>query len=107
MVLSYNYAKQIRRRRCEPFQWPCRGVEAIHEASPDAACPGLQRKPLDVAIERLLALYPLGGRQGDSKQINEVLCTHFDGNLDGHRDVVVLYHMHHLIKEVQGFHKSH
>jgi len=33
----------------------------------------------------------LGGRQGDSKQNNNVLCTHFDGNFDGHPDAVVLY----------------
>ena len=29
--------------RCRPFRWPCRGVEAIHAASPDPACPGLHR----------------------------------------------------------------
>jgi hypothetical protein len=92
--------------RCKPFQWPCGGVEAIHAASPDAACPRLQRKPLDIAIKRLLTLYLLGGLQGDSKQINDVLCTHIDGHLDGHRDAAVLYRVHHLIKEVQVFIKA-
>ena len=98
--------EQMHLRRSS-FRWPCKSIEAIHAASPNAACPGLHQKPLDAALGRLLAPYRLGGRQGDSKQINDVLCTHFDGSLDGHRDVVVLYHMHHLIKEVQGFHKSH
>ena len=71
---------------CRPFWWPWWGVEAIHAASPDATCPGLHRKPLDAAIGWLLALYRLGGRQGDSKQNNDVSCTHFDGHFGGHRD---------------------
>ncbi len=54
--------------RCRPFRWPCRGVDAVHAASPNAAWPGLYRKPLDAAIGWLLALYCPGGRQGDSKQ---------------------------------------
>ena len=65
-----------------PFRWPCRGVEAIHTASPDAACPGLLRKPLDAAIGRLLAPYHSGGHHGDSKQNKDVICTHFDGRFD-------------------------
>jgi len=81
--------------------------EAIHAASPDAACPGLHRKPLDAAIGRLLAPYRLGGRQGDSKQNNVILCTHFDGHFGGHRDAVVLYREHRPVEEVQGFHISH
>ena len=52
---------------CGPFPWPWWCVEAIHAASPNAACPGLHRKPLDAAMGRLLAPYRLGGRQGDSK----------------------------------------
>jgi len=75
---------------CRPFWWPWWGVEAIHAASPDAACLGLHRKPLDAAIGRLLAPYRLGGHQGDSKQNNDVIFTHFDGHFDGHRDAVVL-----------------
>jgi len=46
--------------------------EAIHAVSPNAACPGLLRKPLDAAIRRLLAPYCPGGRQGDSKHNNDV-----------------------------------
>jgi hypothetical protein len=37
-------------------------------ALPDAACPGLLRKPLDTAIGWLLAPYHPIGCQGDSKQ---------------------------------------
>ena len=33
-----------------PFQWPQPCAGAIQTASPDAACPGLLRKPLDAAI---------------------------------------------------------
>ena len=40
----------------------------IHAASPNAACPGLLRKPLDAAIGQLLNPYCPGGRQGDNKQ---------------------------------------
>jgi hypothetical protein len=52
-----------------PFRWPCGGVEAetIHAALPDAACPGLNRKPLDAVIGQLLAPYCPGNRHGDSK----------------------------------------
>ena len=49
----------------------------------------------------------LAARQGDSKQNNFILCTHFDGHFGGHRDAVVLYHAHHPVEEVQGFHISH
>jgi len=94
----------LRRR---PFRWPCGGVEAINPASPNEACPGLLWKPLDAAIGRLLAPYRPGGRQGDSKQYKDVICTHFDGRFDGHRDAVVLYRAHRPMEEVQGFHKSH
>jgi len=59
-------------------------------ASLDAACPGLHWKPLDAAIGRLLAPYHLGGRQGDSKQNNDVSCTHFDGHFGGHHNAAVL-----------------
>jgi len=92
---------------CGPFQWPWRCIKVIHAASPNAAFPGLHWKPLDAAIGRLLAPYHLRGRQGDSKQNNDVLCTHFYGHFDGHLDAAVLYRAHCLMKEVQGFHKSH
>ena len=79
----------------------------MHAASPDAACLGLHRKPLDAAIGRLLAPYRLGGHQGDSQQNNDVIFTHFDGHFGGHRDAVVLYRVHRLMEEIQGFDKSH
>ena len=78
----------------------------IHAASPNAACPGLLRKPLDAAIGLLLTPYRPGGRQGNSKQYKDVICTHFDGRFNGHRDAVVLYRMHLPMEEVQGFHMS-
>ena len=81
--------------------------EGIHAASPNAAGPGLLRKPLDAAIGRLLTPYHLGGRQGERKQNNDVTCTHFDGRFDGHRDAAVLYRVHRPMEEVRGFHKSH
>ena len=56
----------LRRR---PFRWSCGGVEAKHVASPDAACPGLHRKPLNSAIRLLLAPYRPGGRHGDNQQM--------------------------------------
>ena len=55
----------------------------------------------------LLAPYHLGGRQGASKQHNDVLFTHFDGHFGGHRNAAVLYHAHRPMEEVQGFHISH
>ena len=52
------------------------------------------KKPLVAAIGQLLALYRLSGRQGDSKQNNNVTCTHFDGRFDGHHNAAVLYRVH-------------
>ena len=99
-----NEQMHLRRR---PFRWSCGGIEAINAASTNASCPGLLRKQLDATIWQLLAPYCPGGRQGDSKQYTDVICTHFDGRFDGHRDVVVLYHVHRPMEEVQGFHISH
>ena len=93
--------------RCCSFRWLCGGIEAIHAALPNAACPGLHRKPLDAAIGQLLAPYRLGGCQGASKQNNNVLFAHYDGHVVGHRNVVVLYRTHRPMEEVQGFHISH
>ncbi len=36
--------------RCGPFWWACKCGGAIQAASPDMACPGLPRKPLDAVI---------------------------------------------------------
>ena len=44
--------------------------------------------------------------QGDSKQNNDVSCTHFDGHFGGHRNAAVLYRAHRPMEEVQGFHIS-
>jgi hypothetical protein len=40
-------------------------------ALPNAACPGLLKKPLDAAVGQLLAQYCPRGRQGKSKQNND------------------------------------
>jgi hypothetical protein len=81
MILSYDYAKQKRRQQRtnapppQAIRWPCGGVETNNAALP--------WKPLDAAIRRLLAPYCPGGRQGNSKQYKDVICTHFDGCFDG------------------------
>ena len=92
-----------------PFLWSCGGVEveAVHAASPDAACPGLHWKPLDAAIKQLLAPNRPGGHQGNSKQNNDVKCTHFAGRFDGRGSARVRYRTHRPMEEVQGFSKSH
>jgi hypothetical protein len=78
-----------------------------HHRMHDAACSGPHWKPLDATIGQLLAPYRLGSHQGNSKQNNDVICTHFDCHFDGHSNAAVLYHAHCLMKEVKGFHKSH
>jgi hypothetical protein len=52
---------------CWQFQWPCKHMGARLLVSPNAACPGLHRKPLDAIIGQLLALYCPSGCQGNSK----------------------------------------
>jgi hypothetical protein len=47
---------------------PCRRVKMVHAASPNAAWPGLHRKPLHAAIRQLFALYCPGGCEGDSNK---------------------------------------
>ena len=64
----------------------------MHVALFDAACPGLHRKPLDTAIRQLLAPYCSRGRHGNSKQNNNVKCTHFAGHFDGHGSASILSH---------------
>jgi hypothetical protein len=51
--------------RCGKFWRPCGCAGAIQMASPNAACPGLLRKPLDAGIRQLLTLYCPSGRQGN------------------------------------------
>ena len=74
---------------------------------PDAACPGLHRKPLDATIEQLLAPHCPGSHQGDSKQNNNDKCTNFAGHFDGYGGMLVLYHAHRPMEEVHGFPRSH
>ena len=70
--------------RCMPLGWPCGGVEAIHAASPDTACPGLHRKPLDATtIGQLLAPYCPSGCRGNNKQNNNVKIVHYAGSFNG------------------------
>ena len=57
--------------RCRSFWWPCGCIGVMHMVLPDAAQPGLHRKPLDAAIRQLLALYCPGGHQGNSQQNND------------------------------------
>jgi len=93
--------------RCGPFRWPWCGVEATNAASPDAACPGLHRKPLDATIRRLLTPYHLSGRKSNSKQKEDAEYVNFADHFDGHRGALVLYHAHRPMEKVRGFHKSH
>ncbi len=53
-----------------PFQWSRQCAGSIQMALPNAACPGLPRKPLDAAIGRLLAPYCPSSCKGNSKQHN-------------------------------------
>jgi hypothetical protein len=70
-------------------------------ALPDAACPGLLRKPLDAAIEQLLAPYRPSGRQGNSKQNDDKkMYLKETGNFDGRGGAPVQYRVHCPIEEV-------
>jgi hypothetical protein len=73
----------------------------------NAAWPGLHQKPLIAAIGQLLALYRLGGRQGNNQHNKNAKCTHFAGRFDGHQDAAVLYRTQRPMEEIRGFHKSH
>ncbi len=54
--------------RCWQFQWPWRSAGAIQSQLPNAASPGLLRKPLDAGIGQLLTPYHPSSRQGNCKQ---------------------------------------
>ncbi len=58
-----------------PFRRPCRCAGAIQMASPNAACPGLLRKPLYAGIGWLLAPYCPSGRQGNRQTNNNQQMT--------------------------------
>ncbi len=53
-----------------PLQRPCGCAGVIQMASPNAACPGLPRKPLDADIRQVLALYCPGSHQGNRQTNN-------------------------------------
>jgi hypothetical protein len=72
-----------------PFRWPRLCVEAIQMALPNAACPGLPRKPLFAAIGQPLALYHPSGRQGNSKKNSKKKWTNFAGHFDGRGGALV------------------
>jgi hypothetical protein len=93
--------------RCRPFRWSCGGVEAKHVALPDAACPGLLRKPLEATTGRLLTPYCPGCRQGDNQQNDDAKHTYFAGRFDGHRDAPVRYREYRQMEEVRGSQSSH
>jgi hypothetical protein len=57
------------------FRRPCGCAGALQRASPDAACPGLLRKPLDAGIGQLLAPYPPSSRQGNRQTNNNQQMT--------------------------------
>ena len=70
MFLSYDYAKQNRRRwrtNAPPLRNMLMAMVSWSDACSIAwlACPGLHWKPLDAAIGQLLPLYHLGGCQGE------------------------------------------
>ncbi len=69
-----NDDEQMHLRR-GPFWRPCGCAGAIQTASPNAACPGLLRKPLEAGIGRLLALYRPSGRQGNRQTNNNQQMT--------------------------------
>ncbi len=58
-----------------PFWMPCGCAGAIQMASPDAACPGLLRKPLDAGIGQLLTPYCPSGHQGNRQTNNNQQMT--------------------------------
>ncbi len=57
------------------FQRPCGCARAIQTALPDAACPGLFRKPLDASIGQLLAPHCPSSRQGNRQTNNNQQMT--------------------------------
>ncbi len=60
---------------CGPFWRPCGCAGAIQTALPDAACPGLLRKPLYAGIRQLLAPYRPSGCQGNRQTNNNEQMT--------------------------------
>ena len=84
--------------------WRC--DNAIQLAFPNAACPGLHQKPLDITIGQLLTPYCPGGRQGNSKQNNDENVPTLLA-ISGRGGEPVQYRAHCLMEEVHVFPKSH
>ncbi len=81
MVLGYNYSKKSGGGKrmhliCPPFWWLRWCFGAIQMALPNTACPGLLRKPLDIGIGWLLALYCSSGPQGNRQTNNNKKMIH-------------------------------
>ena len=90
--------------RCRPFQWPCRSVEVVHDvALPNAACPGLLKKPLDAVIRRLLAPYRPGGPARVTANKTKMKYVHTLVAISMALCGGTIPHM----EEVHGFQKSH
>ncbi len=92
---------------CWPFWWPWRCAEAVQTALPDAAYPGLPRKPLDAAIGWLFALYCPSGRQSNSKQNDKEKMDQLCWPFWWPRQCVGQYRARCPMDEVQGFGRSH
>ena len=85
---------------CRPFwcqQW-CAG--AIQTASPNLACPGLLRKPLDAGIGRYLLRITPATTWATGKQATINKYTNKAGHFDVHGDVAVRYCAHCPIEQV-------
>jgi len=68
--------------------WRRSEAEANHVALPNAACPGLHRKPLDAAIRWLLAPYHPNGRHDNNQQNDDAKCSLFAESFDAHRNAI-------------------
>jgi hypothetical protein len=70
----------------------------MHHVLPDAACPGLYRKPLDATIGQLLAPYHPSGCQGNRQKNNNARIYLLAGCFNGHSNALVGYCEHHSMK---------
>jgi hypothetical protein len=93
--------------RCWLFQLPWRSASAIRSASPNAACPGLLRKPLNASIGQLLTPYCLAAARATGKQTTINKYTYKAGRFNGHGNAPVRNRVHCPMEQVQGFTKSH
>jgi hypothetical protein len=113
MVLSYDSVKEKVGSDeqmyliCRPFQWPWQCAGAIQTALPNAACPGLLRKPWTPPLGNyLLRIAPVAARTtGKQTTINKY--SYKAGHFNGHGGAPVQYRAYHPMEEVQGFTRSH